>query len=364
MRISLIVPVLLLILGVSALGGTPQQAAAVRKGYENEVEKWQLRLKLSKTDAERNALLDSRPDKLAAARKMWATIGQNLDRDWTLEPAAWFLRLAHPLAEIGEDGIQRPLFAKEVAEVQRVVGTQHLKSGKLAPMCMALVACGDNNSMGILRKIEKQNPDKEVRGVAALGIAMLDKSLGDDPKVMAERLSMLRKAIIDSSDVVIEGVPVAKMAEDELYIIMNLSKGRVAPELVGVNSSGSPMSLSNYSGKIVLLLFWNSGVDGPDGVIDMVRALRGDERFAGKPFEVVGVSSDPRDTLRSLEQRAEAAVNWPNFSDSENLLGKRYRVGSWPLAYVLDGERKIHYIGAMGPFAELTAAALLEDAGE
>jgi hypothetical protein len=39
-----------------------------------------------------------------------------------------------------------------------------------------------------------------------------------------------------------------------------------------------------------------------------------------------------------------------------------YRVGSWPLAYVLDGERKIHYAGAPGSFVELTAEALLAEA--
>ena len=42
-------------------------------------------------------------------------------------------------------------------------------------------------------------------------------------------------------------------------------------------------------------------------------------------------------------------------------LAKEYRVGSWPLVYVLDGERKIHYVGAPGSFVELTAEALLAE---
>lgn len=87
-------------------------------------------------------------------------------------------------------------------------------------------------------------------------------------------------------------------------------------------------------------------------------AIRADERFADKSFEVVGVNSDTRETLREIQQQKK--VDWQNFSDPENLLGKAYRVGSWPLAYVLDGERKIHYFGAMGTFAELTAAAVVE----
>jgi hypothetical protein len=36
-------------------------------------------------------------------------------------------------------------------------------------------------------------------------------------------------------------------------------------------------------------------------------------------------------------------------------------VASWPLVYVLDGERKIHYAGTPGSFAELTTDALLAE---
>lgn len=359
MRILLSLLILIACLSLAASAGTPQQAAAVRAGFDRSTEAWQLRMKLSKTDAEKVQLLEKQPDKVAVAKKMWAVIEGDLDKEWVLEPAAWFLRLVNPLVETGDDGIQRQLFAQEVMAVQTAVGKHHLKSPKISPMCMALVASGDNQAMGILRQIEKQNPDKKVRGVAALGIAMLDKNLGDDPRVMSERLSMLRKAIIDAADVVIEGSSVAEMAEDELYIIMKLSKGRVAPDLTGVDSGGRPMKLSDYSGKVLLLLFWNSSVDRPDAIIEMVRAIRADERFAGKSFEVVGVNSDSREALREMQQKK--GVDWPNFSDPENLLGNEYRVGSWPLAYVLDGERKIHYFGAMGTFAELTAAAVVED---
>lgn len=371
MRISPIISLLFVGLSLVASAGSPQQAAGVRAGYERSVESWQLRMKLAKTDQERNALIQSQPDQAASAKSLWQEIRLDLDKEWVLEPAAWFLRIANPLATIGEDGIRRPLMAEEVNAVRDAVGgkvikggmqgsTNHIKSPKLAPMCMALVACGDNQSMNLLRRIEKENPDKTVRGVAALGIAMLDKNLGDDAKVMAERLSMLRKAIIDAADVVVDGSSVAEMAQDELYIIMNLSKGRVAPNLNGVGSGGQPMKLSNYSGKIVLLVFWNSGGEGPDAVNNMLRSVKADERFAGKQFEVVGVNSDPTKVLRDLEMRKENPVDWPNFSDPENKLGKQFRVGSWPLAYVLDGERKIHYFGALGPFAELTAAAVLE----
>jgi peroxiredoxin len=81
------------------------------------------------------------------------------------------------------------------------------------------------------------------------------------------------------------------------------------------------------------------------------------EKFKCRPLVVLGVNSDPLAELRALQ--AEGIVTWPNFSDPENTLAKDYRIGSWPLVYVLDGERKIHYAGAPGSFAELTAEALV-----
>ncbi|BCX49984.1 hypothetical protein HAHE_38920 [Haloferula helveola] len=359
MRISRILATLALSV-LPATAGTPDQASAVRQSYEKSMEAFSIKLRLAKGETERQRLLqEERPRPDEAATRMWRVIGSDLDKEWTLEPAAWFLRIASGLVDEDEEGVTRPAMRKEVSAVVGAVGKYHVKSRKLAPMCMGLVAAGDNESLNLLRRIEKENPDPKISGVAALGIAMMAKGMGDDPRVMRERLTMLRKAIIDSADVEVDGVSMAQLAEEELYIIMNLSKGQVAPDLEGVDSGGRPMKLSDHSGNVVLLVFWNSAGEGADGLIEWVSAMRKDERFAGKSFEVVGVNSDPREELRKMQ--AAGTVDWPNFSDPSNDLGKQYRVGVWPTAYVLGPERKIHYVGAMGTFAELTAAAVLDE---
>lgn len=353
------IPFILLIATATLQGGTPSQADAVKRAYEKALEAWTLKMKMATSATAREELMGSRPLPEEAAKRMWSLISTQLDEEWTLDPAAWFLRIASPLVEMGEDGLRTPAMREEIARIQQAVGEHHLKSRQLASMCMALVACGDNNSLDLLRKIESTNPDKKVAGVAALGIAMMAKDISDEPRIMRERLSMLRKAIIDAADVELNGVTVAKLAEEELYIIHNLTKGRPAPELSGRNSGGSPMSLSSFEGKVVVLVFWNSGIEGVDAVLNWVAALKADERFKGRNFEVVGVNSDPLPVLRKLQ--AEGRVDFPNFSDPNNELGKTYRVGAWPLTYVLGSDRTIHFIGSTGPFAELTAAAVLDE---
>lgn len=343
----------------AARAGTPAQAEAAKTAFQKSVEAWQLKWKLAKSDEERASLLENRPDPKDAATRIWRLIAGDLSKDWTLDPAAWFLQVAAGVSETDEFGLEKPAFKAEMRSVREAVAKHHLASPKLTPMCMALVACGDLESLNLLREIEARNPSEEVSGVAALGIAMLGKSMGDEALVVRERLSMLRKAIIQSADVEVNGTTVAKLAEDELYIITNLSKGRPAPDLKGVDSGGRPMALSDYQGKVVMLVFWSARAESGPAVMGFVEKLRRDERFAGRNFEVVGVNVDSRDELRQLQK--EGRVDWPNFSDPDGELAKTYRVGSFPLVYVLGGDRKIHFVGGVGSFAELTAAAVLEE---
>ena len=117
------------------------------------------------------------------------------------------------------------------------------------------------------------------------------------------------------------------------------------------------MKLSNDAGKVVVLLFWNSGVAEASRILEMAAAMS--KKFAGKPFAVIGVNNDPTSTLRDMCKQADL-VTFPNFSDPQNRLAHEYRVGTWPLAYVLDGERKIHYAGPPGSFVDITVTGLLE----
>ena len=356
MRLSILLLSALVGTLISARAGTPTQADGVRRLYEADFKQWVLRLQVAPDAAARQKIAAERPDTAAAAKKMWAVIQPNLAESWTVEPAAWLLRISSGLMIQDDIGNSKPMLGDASKAIRDAVEKHHLASKNLAPLCMALVTTSDPGSLPLLEKIEKANPDNKVQGVAALAIAMLLKDLSDEPEVMRRRLTMLRKAIIESSDVEINGVSVAKMAEDELYIIRFLSKGREAPDLVGTDSGGRPMRLSDHKGKVVVLLFWRSEEGSTDQIIELAQQMR--ERFAGKPFEIVGVNRDPQVALRQLQ--AGGQIAWPNFSDPGNKLGGEFRVAVWPLVYVLDGDRKIHYVGPMGSFVELTAAAVLE----
>ena len=352
-----LIPALSLLL-VAESTATPAEAERIRKSWESAAESWTLASRAATTPEAKSAALASRPDPLRYARQMWQVISPSLSKDWTLEPAAWLLNLTRSLTITNADGATTPAFAQESAAIRKAVTTHHMQSPKLAPMCIALASNQDPGTLSILEKIQSSHPDPKIQGVAALSAALVIKSLGDDAEPMRKRLTHLRKAIIQSSDVKIGDTTVAQIAEDELYIIRNLTKGRIAPNLVGTDAASRPLTLDSTKGKVTMLLFWNTEMPESDRVLEITNnTLR---KFKGRPFTVIGVNHDPLTKLRSLE--ADQVTNWKNFSDPEMKLAREYRINILPQVLILDGERKIHYFGAPGSFAEITAEALLSEA--
>jgi peroxiredoxin len=357
MKTPLVLIPLLLTAASVAVSASPAEALRVRKTWDLRQETWELELKTATSPEAKAKVLAARPDATQAARDMWKAIGASLGEEWTIEPAAWFLRATPGLLTTNPDGGTRPAFAGEIDAIRKAVETRLLKSPKLAPMCMALVTNQDPRSLAILEKIIAENPDTKVQGVASLAAAMVLKSLGDDTEVMKKRISNLRAAIIKSADVDLGGTKVADLARDEIYIITYLTKGRVAPDLSGVDSGGKPIRLSDHKGKVIYLVFWSSNMIEAKRVVEIVgETVR---KFQGRPFVVVGVNQDSLETLRSLE--GDGTVTWRSLTDLPGELAKEYRVASVPMVYILDGERKIHYSGTPGSFAELTAEALLPE---
>lgn len=333
----------------------PAAAEAVEKEYQASIEKWTLEMRLADTPDAQSAALAKRPDPHVFAKRMWTAIGKSLKEEWTIEPAAWFLSMASNLLVQKADGVAVPAYLAETKAIRDAVEQYHIKSSKLMPMCFALTAGNDPGTLALLENISTTNPDQKIQGVAALATAMVLKNSGDTPELMARRLTAIKKAIIDSADVEINGTSVSKIVADELYIIRNLTKGRVAPDLKGTDSAGRAMTLEEHQGKIIVLLFWNSNIAEANRVVEFTNTLL--DKYQNQPVVILGVNNDALDKLRGFQ--ADGTVKFPNFSDPENKLSAEYRVGVWPLAYVLDKERKISFAGAPGSFVEFAIEALL-----
>jgi peroxiredoxin len=351
-------PLLLLTLS-QAWAGTPGEASQIQKEFTLANETWELKLKVATSEEAQRELWKQRPNLSDYAKRMWGCLKPSLAEEWSLEPASWLIRVAPSVVETKEDGTTVQGMKEAVEAIRKSVEGVHLMSPKLSPICLALSAGGDPQSLALLEKIDAKNPDPKVQGVAALGQAIVLKGLGDEADVIRKRLTLLRKAIINSASEEIGGISVSSIAEDELYIIRYLTKGRVAPELEGVDSGNRPMKLSDFKGKVVVLLFWGSNMPEAERTLEFCASL--EQKFAGRPFALVGVNNDPVPTLREMQVRDAGRIAWPNFSDPGGQVAQQFRIGARPVMYVLDGERKIHFFGAPGSFVELTVSALLAE---
>ena len=137
-----------------------------------------------------------------------------------------------------------------------------------------------------------------------------------------------------------------KMAEGELYEFRHLRPGREAPEIAGEGLDGKRLKLSDYRGKVVVVVSWTTWCVPCRYMFPHERALA--QKFAGKPFALLGVNGDSdRDKAKKMAEKEQ--LSWPCFWDggSDCPIVTKWRL-RWPTTYVLDDKAIIRrkYIGA------------------
>jgi len=133
----------------------------------------------------------------------------------------------------------------------------------------------------------------------------------------------------------------------------------------GNTIEGKPFKLSSLRGKVVLVMYWST-----DCAVcrDKMPELRNNyEGWAGKPFEMVAVSTDRRmqDVLeyeriiaRTVPTRQRFVQLWMGDGGYSDSLGKHVQL---PAAYLIDKSGKIveRYVGRIPPEAWDRIADLL-----
>lgn len=99
-------------------------------------------------------------------------------------------------------------------------------------------------------------------------------------------------------------------ADRMLATIRHTSVGRVAPGFVGETLDGQPLRLSEYRGRVVLLVFGKAVCLGCVAFYPHQRALR--ERLAGRPFAVVGVHGGAEGQVAEVRAAlGRYGIDWP-----------------------------------------------------
>lgn len=109
------------------------------------------------------------------------------------------------------------------------------------------------------------------------------------------------------------------------------------------DTTGQPLSVSRFKGKVVLLDFWATWCQ--PCLQEMPNVIETYQKYHAQGFEVIGVSLDDegdREMLAKFTQKYE--MPWPQFFDGKgwkNKLAVQYEVSSIPRSYLIDGTGKI-----------------------
>jgi len=133
----------------------------------------------------------------------------------------------------------------------------------------------------------------------------------------------------------------AKSLTERESILTKVEPGNPAPEFTMNDTTGKPVSLSSFKGKVVLVDFWASWC-GPCRA-ENPNVLAAYKKFNSKGFTVLGVSLD-EDKAKWVAAIAKDGLTWTHVSDLtrwKNAAAKQYGVMSIPANFLLDKDGKI-----------------------
>ena len=108
------------------------------------------------------------------------------------------------------------------------------------------------------------------------------------------------------------------------------------------------MKLSDYRGKVVVLVFWGSWCGPCMREVPHERELA--EKYKGRPFTLLGVNCSEKVVAAKKTMESEK-MTWPQWHDGEEPGGpivEKFHVRGYPTIFVIDGKGIIRNKNARG----------------
>jgi len=311
-------------------------------------------------------------DRHRKAMKSWCDKSLTLIRQHPAEPAAF---------SVIEKYLNRN--SLDNVELVGVLRKHHMADPRLARMVLSLYQSDDAPSWKFALEIADTHQDRTTRGRASYSLGWIAKweliqievNGRSDVGVAKDKQPLLRshietylgQAAKEYADVTLEDLtgkvgPLAAAALAGMANVANLKVGKTAPEIEGVDLAGTKLRLSDYRGKVVLVVFWSSWC-GPC-MADVPHEREIVEKLKGRPFLLLGVNGD--DKLATARQAVEKAkISWSSLASdqgSRSGIASAWNVFSWPTTFVIDHTGVIRHINLRGasldqPLEELVVQA-------
>jgi peroxiredoxin len=189
----------------------------------------------------------------------------------------------------------------------------------------------------ILRVVREKNQNIEEKASATygLGTVLFGKSQGGDAAALAEASQLLKEMTTTYKDVIVNGFKLSDQAAATLFEIENIQPGKPMPEIEGKDADGVAFKLSDYRGKVAVVIFWGSWCHACHGTLDGVRTA---VQVHGDKVVMLGVNTDPSEKLKELIKTEN--ISWRNWADEYNRgpISALFNIAHWPTIFVVDGK--------------------------
>jgi peroxiredoxin len=116
-----------------------------------------------------------------------------------------------------------------------------------------------------------------------------------------------------------------------------------APEINAMDLNNKAMRLSEFRGKVIVLVFWASTQDPFKTITGQLAALT--QRMEMKPFVMLGVNGDKdRGEARRFSRKENLKMNsWQDGGSTRGPIATAWGVDRWPFIYVIDQQGVIRF---------------------
>ena len=214
----------------------------------------------------------------------------------------------------------------------------------------ATAAASHPAATALIRAVAGQNTNRAARGQAAMALAwQVRKKFAEaeyqkaaEADALAAEAEKAFEAIVkeyaDCPRLMKDGQrTLGQEAEQELFELRRLRIGKEVPDIEGEDLDATRLKLSDYRGRVNVLVFWASWCGPCMAMVPHERKLV--ERTKNQPFALIGVNGDP-DRGKARQVAKKESMTWRSFWNGREgphgPISRAWNVRAWPTVYVLD----------------------------